>query len=218
MDFFEVREEQILALMKGLQLIERLNPEKVAGLEMFLYGVTSDPRLLAEAKEVIMDYAEEYWDEEGRTTLSQEDLTLPEIAIAVPLSADAIYALMGSGIQVSGMDFAYKSGAGEGIRERRFINPSKGVRITWKSLKAPTLASSDINLHGYLSQHGTGQGMTVNEKAKRSEPAAIPVPKKKVPGELDLTAEDREFMGQLGVTGSNKRLEGLLDGFLNNGR
>lgn len=177
MEYFEVGKKELVALMDGLTLIERLARDEVNEMALYLYGVTSDPIILAEAKESIMDSAEEYWDEEGNTTLAEEDISLPEIAIAMPLSADALYALLGSGLDNTNLTFAYNTGGGEGARTSYFSASYRGrVRITLQRLGKMALAKEDFNLRDFLAKNGSGQPMAIQKKTQRTEPAVAPAP------------------------------------------
>lgn len=218
MDYFETDERDLLALMKGLQIIERLNPEKVSNLTLFLYGTTSDPAILSEAKEIIMDYAEDYWDEGGRSTLTEADIELPEIAVSIPVSSDILYGLLGSGIRAAGLEFAYLGEGGEGVRERSFINTSTSRRrISLRLLNKASLADTDTQLSRFLTRSGSRQPMKIKETAKRSEPVAPPPKRDEFQDRLN--PDDDEFMRQLRIQGSNSiegrnSIEGLLEDFL----
>ena len=51
MDFYEIMPEDLSDMYKGLRMVERLSPEGVANLDIHLYGITSDPKVLTIAKE-----------------------------------------------------------------------------------------------------------------------------------------------------------------------
>ena len=82
MDYYEIDEKRILALMDGLHMIERLNSEKAAELALHLYGITSDPGVLSAAKATVIDSLEEFYDEEGETTLSEEEVAIAEVGMS----------------------------------------------------------------------------------------------------------------------------------------
>ena len=219
MEYFWADEQSLRSLMGGLEIIERLSAEKAGELSIFLYALTSSPGVLAAAKEAIIDSAEDYWDEEGNPTLTEEDVALPEIAVAIPLSSDALYALLGSGIHIEGLGFAYTSGEGEGIREASFLSTrwTRG-RASMKDLASPALAKDDLSLRDYMARTGKGQPMSISKSVRRTSPARLsparpaaprpPAP----PGELPSpTPEDQEFYRQMGIKSS---LEEALDGFL----
>ena len=172
MDYFEAREEDLVALEGGLRIVEHLNREKAGELGICLYGLTSDQWLLAEAKEAIIESAEEYWDENGDTTLADEDVTLSEIALSIPLSADDIYALLRTGFRVKDLDFAYNTGGGEGPRTGHFYESRwSQSKVTLKKLSRMALANSDLELRDFLIKSGNGQPMEIRKKTQRTEPA-----------------------------------------------
>lgn len=213
MEYFRANEQELRSLMEGLEIIERLSAEKAGELGIFLYGLTSSPGVLAAAKEAIIDLAEDYWDEEGNPTLTEEDVSLSEIAVAIPLSSDALYALLGSGIHIEGLGFAYTSGGGEGIREASFPNTRwmRG-RASLKDLSSPALAKDDLSLRDYMARTGKGQPVSISKSVRRTSPAQPPAPRPPVTGELPpSTPGDEEFYRQMGIKSS---LEEVLDGFL----
>jgi len=205
MRYFTIDEKSLASLMRGLELIERLDAEKVSELRLHLYGMTSDPNVIRLAKEYIMENYEEFLDEEGNTTLEEEDVSLPEIAVAIPLSADTIYALLGSGIDVHGTEFAYLSGEGEGARTGHFHMPeAKRLPITSGAFSRMALASEDVWVRDFLLEGRTNQPMSIRKKERRTEPA-IPVEEGGTPPEASAGGEPTPRTGSLGQ---------LLEGFL----
>jgi hypothetical protein len=179
MDYYEINEKLILALMDVLGMIERLNSEKAAGLALHLYGITNDPGVLSAAKETIIDSLEEFYDEEGETTLSEEEVSIVEVGIAIPLSSDAIYALFSRhGIDVQDLDFSYAftDVKKEGVRDAHFMGIGMRTRLTFGALQHPVLAEDSYNLSRYMAKYKSGQPMAVNKKVNREEPATIPSP------------------------------------------
>jgi len=69
MRYFTIDEKGLASLMRGLELIERLDAEKVSELRLHLYGMTSEQGVIYEAKAYLMDNLDEYMDEDGQTTL-----------------------------------------------------------------------------------------------------------------------------------------------------
>ena len=218
MEYFWANEDDLRSLMRGLEIVERLSTEAAEELGIFLYGLTSSPGVLAAAKEGIIDLAEDYWDEEGNPTLTEDDVSLSEVALAIPLSGDTLYALLGSGIKVEGLGFAYASGEGEGIRETSFPN-TRWMRgkVSVKDLSSPALAKDDMSLRDYMARTGKGQPMSISKSVRRTSPAKPPAARPPLPrppasGELPPpTPGDEEFYRQMGIKSS---LEEVLDGFL----
>jgi hypothetical protein len=212
MDYYEIDEKRILALMDGLSMIERLNAEKAADLGHYLYGITTDPGVLSAAKEAIMEGLEEYYDEEGQTTLSEEDIALGEVGLAIPLSSDAIYALFSRhGIDVKGLDYCYASAdeKGEGIRDGHFY-PSLWVRATvnFGSLRHPVLAEDSFNLKHYMAKYKSGQPMAVIKKLQREEPATMPA----------APAAPQALPAGTPITGSVNQIRKVVENFLDRRR
>jgi len=198
MRYFTIDEKGLASLMRGLELIERLDAEKVSELRLHLYGMTSEQGVIYEAKAYLMDNLDEYMDEDGQTTLEEDDISLPEVAIAIPLSADTIYALTGSGIDMHRMEFAYLSGGGEGVKTGTFYNESaKRTRVTMGSLSRMALASDDIWLRDFLLERRTNQSMSIRKKERRTEPA-IPVEGEEMPPEAPVGGEPTPRISSLG--------------------
>lgn len=213
MDYYEIDEKRILALMDGLNMIERLNNEKAAELNLFLYGITSDPGILSSAKETIIDNLEEYYDEEGETTLGEEEVALAEVGIAIPLSSDAIYALFSRhGIEVQGLDFAYASmdEKGEGVRDEHFLGTGMRTRVTFGLLQHPVLAEDSYNLRRYVAKYKSGQPMAVSKKVEREQPATMPAAPAAPPPQIPPTGMPRE--------GSVKEIRDVVENFLDRRR
>ncbi len=215
MDYYEIDEKRILALMDGLHMIERLNSEKAAELALHLYGITSDPGVLSAAKATVIDSLEEFYDEEGETTLSEEEVAIAEVGIAIPLSSDTIYALFSRhGIDVQGLDFSYASTdvKGEGIRDAHFMGNGMRARLTFGALQHPVLAEDSYNLKRYMAKYKTGQPMAVNKKVQREQPATVPPPvvPEPVPPQAPPTGTPH--------TGSVKQIRDIVENFLDRRR
>ena len=110
MGYIEVyHQEDVLKLRDGLEVLERfVDNSELYELQMWLYGMCTDPTILKVAKEAIIPNAEKYWTDDG-SSLLEEDMELTEIAIAFRLSADNINILYGSGFPLDDLDFAYQS-------------------------------------------------------------------------------------------------------------
>jgi hypothetical protein len=174
--FIETNEDQMLKLREGLELLETLDRDAIRDLDLFLYVLTSDPSVLDAAKEAI---AEDYSSaaEEG-AEITEEDVELGEIAIAIPINSDTIYALTGSGIKLRDEYFAYSGGEGEGVRRAYLYAASYRPVVTMHSFSHMALASSDSWIDDYLEKtggHGTVE-TRIKKKVQRSEDATRPVP------------------------------------------
>ena len=221
MEYFEAGEKELLSLMQGLNIIERLNAEKASELALYMYGITSDPTLISGAKEAIIENAFDYMDEEGEPTLTEEDIALNEIALAIRLSADTIYALTGSGIDVYNVEFAYLAGEGEGVRDGHFMEARwKRAKVTLRTFSQTAIAEDDTNLRDFLLKSGSGQPVRISKPPiPRTEPAAVPAkpaaPQTPPSGTLNLNqGYDQQFLKDMNITSSLKE---LVDGFLDQG-
>jgi len=166
-EYIETTEEQLLGLRDSLDLLEQLNRDKIRELDIYLYGTTTDRGLVDAAKEAIADSSYE-------VEITEEDVNLTEIAVAIPISGDTIYALTGSGFRVDRhISFAYQS-EGEGPRDLNYGASSYRPNISFSVLKNPALADSDLNLGEYLKQYGTGGAAQIKPKVRRTEEATQP--------------------------------------------
>ena len=176
MDFMWIDEDRLSTLYEGMRMMESLCHGKVWEMEIYLYGMTSDRGVISAAKESIIDLLEEYWDEEGTTTLSEEEVSLNEVAIAIHLNSDTIWTLLGRhGLDVYQLDFAYLGTGGEGVRVTSFsTGAANRTRLKFSGLKNPVLAEGSIHLREYLTQQENGQPMAINKKVERGQPAVAP--------------------------------------------
>jgi len=180
-NFLEITEEQMLRLREGLELLETLDRDAIHEIDICFYGLTNDPSVLAAAREVI---ASEQDDE----NVSEEDVELGEIAIAIPLSSDVIYYLTGSGLKLRDEYFSYPGVEGEGPRRNYLGYAHYHPTVTTHSFQHMALALSDSWVDDYLQKVG-GHGAVatrIKKKVQRSEEATQPVPviEQKTPGQL----------------------------------
>jgi hypothetical protein len=162
--YVDVNEERLTRLHDGLDLLEMVDRDGMHSLDLYLYGLSKNPQLLDAAREAIADSEE----------LDETDIQLSEIAVAIPLGADTIYALMGSGIRAKREDFAYLGGAGEGVRTMSFAFGHFKPQIALSSFSKMALASSDSWLDDFLRQEGTGQQATITPAVHRNQEATQP--------------------------------------------
>lgn len=166
--YLDISEDQALKLREGLELLETLDRDAVTGLDLCIYGLTHDPQVLDAAREAIASDSED--------EISEEDVQLGEIAIAIPISSDTIYALTGSGIKLKDEYFAYSGGGGEGTRRGYMFSASYRPTITMHSFSHVALASSDSWIDDFLEKTG-GKGVQptqIKQKVKRTEEATQP--------------------------------------------
>src|SRR5208337_395755 len=104
--FIEIDESKLVALHDGLDLLEMLDRDAMSELDLYVYGITTNEGVVDAAREAIADSRD----------VTEQDVQLTEVAVAIRLGADTIYALHGSGIRLDNEDFAYMGEGGEGIR------------------------------------------------------------------------------------------------------
>lgn len=151
-------------LHDGLELLEMLDRGHMAGLDIHVYGITNNAQLLDAAREAIADSEE----------LAEEDVQLAEIAVAIPISADTIYALRGSGIRLDREDFAYMGSGGEGIRILSFAFGHYKPTATLSQFSKLAMASSESWLDDFLNKEGSRTPAKVTPNVHRTEEATQP--------------------------------------------
>ncbi len=166
--YIDISEDQVLKLREGLELLETLDRDAVKELDLYLYGITNDPQILDAAREAI---AEDHEEE-----ITEEDVQLTEIAVAIPISADTIYALTGSGIRLDREYFSYVAGEGEGTRRAYLYSASYHPTATLHSFQHIALGESDSWVDDYLEKEGSKQPAEIKKKVQRSQDATRPVP------------------------------------------
>lgn len=164
--YIEITEDNLLKLHDSLELLEMLDRDKMLELDLHVYGITRDPGIIDAAKEAIADGAE--------NEISEQDVHLAEVAVAIPVSSDLLYALGGSGFRLKREEFAYLGEGGEGVRTLSFTFASFKPTVALSSLSQIALASSDSWLDDYLRQFGNKEPAKVENKVRRTEEATQP--------------------------------------------
>jgi hypothetical protein len=162
--YIDIDQERLSHLHEGLELLEMVDREAIAGLDLCVYGITNNASILDSAKEAIADSEE----------VAEQDVALTEIAVAIPISSDTIYALNGSGIRLSREDFAYMGSGGEGVRTMTFAFAHFKSTVTLNSFSKLAIASSDSWLDDFLRKEGSGQQAKVTPAVHRTEEATVP--------------------------------------------
>jgi hypothetical protein len=164
--YIEINEERLEKLHDGLELMEMLDREAMHSLDLHVYGVSNNPQLLDAAREAIAESEE----------LAEEDVQIAEVAVAIPISADTIYALLGSGIKLTREDFAYLGTGGEGTRTMSFTFAHYKPTVNMGAFTKIALASSESWLDDFLRKEGSGQAAKVTQNVHRTEEATQPGP------------------------------------------
>jgi hypothetical protein len=162
--YIDVNPERLSDLHGALELIESVDREAFRNLDLHIYGITSNPQIVDAAKEAIAENAD----------LAEEDVQLSEVAVAIPLSADIIYYLAGSGLKLQREDFAYMGSGGEGVRTMGFAFSHYKPTVNLGYFSKLALASSDAWLDDFLKKEGSGKPAQVAQNVRRTEEATQP--------------------------------------------
>lgn len=162
--YIDVNPERLENLHEALELIESVDREAFRNLDLFIYGITNNPQIIDAAKEAIAENAD----------VAEEDVQLSEVAVAIPLSADIIYFLAGSGLKLHREDFAYAGAGGEGIRTMGFAFAHYKPTVNLGYFSKLAVASSDAWLDDFLKKEGSGKPATVSQSVRRTEEATQP--------------------------------------------
>jgi hypothetical protein len=164
--YIDIDEERLHKLHDGLEMLEMLDREAMQTFDLNLYGLTNHPSVIDAAKEAIAGA--------GEGDITEEDIELSEIAVAIPLGADTVYALGGSGIKLRTEGFAYTGEKGEGIRTSNFGYANYRATVALNQFTQLAIASSDSWLEDFLSQYGNKQPVEIKQNIRRTEEATQP--------------------------------------------
>lgn len=162
--YLEIDEERLMKLYDGLSVLESLNLDTIHEMDLFLYGLTQSETIVDAAREAIADDAD----------LSENDVQLSEVAVAIPLGADSIRALAGSGFKARREDFAYMGTGGEGIRTKTFAYSHFKPNLALTEFTTMAIAQSDAWLDEFLKQYGNKQPVEIKQNVRRTEEATQP--------------------------------------------
>ena len=162
--YIDVSPEDLEKLHEGLKLLEMVDRDAVNGLDLFLYGISNNAQIVDAAKEAVADNEE----------LTEDDVQLAEVAVAIPLSSDTSYYLNGSGLILRREDFAYLGGGGEGVRTLTFAFAHYHPRVTLSYFTKLAIASSDAWLDEFLRKEGTNKPAQITQNVRRTEEATQP--------------------------------------------
>jgi hypothetical protein len=165
MRYVQISSADVDKLYPALQILERVNHESESSLEYSLYGLTSDPGIIAYAESALQEFYSE--EEDGQT------FKLTDIAISFPMSSDGVYYLTGSGLRIESQSFAYQTGSDEGVRTAEFSwTPSGGTvpRMTLNDFSVLALADGDSWLDEFYKEFR--EKISKPEELERTEPAA----------------------------------------------
>jgi hypothetical protein len=144
--YINVTEEQINSLRDALSLLDHLNPDKSATLDLYLYAMVNSVGVVDAAKEAVAETAEQEMDE--------TQVQISQVAVAVPVSSDTLYYLAGSGLKLHREDFVYVSG-NDGPRQGSFAFSHYKPTLSLREMQNLVLADSDAWLDQFVRQSGT---------------------------------------------------------------
>ena len=200
MEYVDIKQEDLLKLRDGLEILDRLDNDNRQ--QIYLYGISQDPIILDAAREAVAESADD-------PAITEESVQLAEVAVSVPLSADGIYALTGSGLPLDSGDdeFAYRT-QGEGVRVVAASWARVKAKVTIADFTRIALASDSIYLNRFLSQRGTNTPAAIQREVKREVPATAAPP---TPGAAPATAPQ---MKQTSSKTATVRIKDIVEDWL----
>jgi hypothetical protein len=151
--YVNVTESQLISFRDSLSLIDHLDPDKSQTLELFLYGIVSSVGVVDAAKEAIA--------QTSKQQITETQVQLSQVAVAVPLSSDTLYYLTGSGLKLHREDFVYVSG-NDGPRQGSFSFSHYKPTLSIRDMQGLVLADSNAWLSQFIRQAGTKLSTKIN--------------------------------------------------------
>jgi hypothetical protein len=175
--FVQIDAEELSKLRPALQIFERVSHASYSEFPSYaVYGFTTDPGLCEHASEIVNDY---YADDEE----AQAKVNLTAIAVAIPVSADELYYLTGSGLKADVQEFAYSSGGVEGVRTLNFKDSQwqqSAPKMTAEMFSQLALADGDSYLDEFYTQHAKAVPQSAEvgrtEEAVNDQEPVVPAP------------------------------------------
>lgn len=167
-NYIEIDAERLAKVHDGLDLLEAVDRAEGGGalksLDLHLYGITTNPQIIDAAREAIADSED----------LAEEDVQITEVAVAIPLDADTVYYLTGSGIKLNREDFAYMGSGGEGVRQLSFAFAHYKPTVALSYFSKIAIASSDSWIDDFLRKYGSGTPAQITPAVHRNQEATQP--------------------------------------------
>ena len=159
MRYTTITKEVLSSFRTTLAVLEQVSDDP---LEIYLYGLTTNPGVLAKAEQSL----EYLGDEEDEVS------KLGQIAICLRLSDEAIRLLEGSGLTLDDEEFAYVLG-GDSARTSSIRYGKGAARITDEDFSEMAIATSDTWVDDFLTKHGTvgAPGKLIEGQVTRNHPA-----------------------------------------------
>jgi hypothetical protein len=208
-EYAELYNGDIQKLRDGLDVLDRV-VSSIDGLDIWLYGVVTNPTILAVSKGAIIQYDEASFDEFDNPTLDESHVEVSEIGVYIRVSPDVLDMLMGSGYPIADLPFVYQEGEGEGVRTLFFsdsesVGSSDKIRIS--DLNEVSVAQSESYIDMYFMEKSKKLKVKINRNVNRTEeatehphpegkepevPGAAPMPKQT---SLKLSSIVEDFLG-----------------------
>jgi hypothetical protein len=209
----------LIKLRDGLDILETHGlveyGNEITGMNIWLYGIVTDASILERAKEALIDSEEEFMDDLGGPTVSESDMTLTEIAIAVQIRGSGTIDTLHRGYPLNEPEylvFAYQRGEGEGVRTAKFNNAGFSDTITLDKMSKQALYPGEDELNAYLQEQGTGKQMQVKRKVQRNEEATVNAPH--IPEPPKLETPQPEPVAKQTSLAHGRKLSDIVEGFL----
>jgi hypothetical protein len=159
MRYSTISKEILSGFRTTLSVLEQVSDDP---LEVYLYGLTTNPGVLAKAEQAL-----EYLGDEG-----DEAPDLRQVAICLRLTDEAIRLLEGSGLTLEDEEFAYVRGK-DSARTNSIRYGKSPARITDEDFTEMAIATTDTWVDDFLTKHGTvgAPGKLIEGEVSRDQSA-----------------------------------------------
>jgi hypothetical protein len=168
MKFVGISKEDLDGLHRSMEILEGVYGDN-DHFRPVLFAIVNQGGLLQLAADAIREAGD--YEEQDQSPVPAA------IAVAIPMSSDALYYLAGSGLMVGDEEeFAYTTGDSEGIRTGSFIFGSGNrERLSQNQMIALAVAEDDTYLDEFLTAHGPATTKTEQEApVERTESVSAP--------------------------------------------
>jgi hypothetical protein len=172
-EYSELYNNDIDKLRDGLDILDRV-VDSIDGLDIWLYGIVTNPNVLEVARGAIIKYDEPSMDDHGNSTLEDGDVQVTEIGVYLLVSPDVIDMLNGSGYPLRDLRFVYQEGDGEGTRNSLFSDSdslSNDDTIRTSDMGEIAVAQSESYIDKYFTDKSNKLKVGINRKVRRNEEA-----------------------------------------------
>jgi hypothetical protein len=207
MRFVGIAKEDLEGLHKAMEIFGEVYDHD--DFHPVLYVLINQGAVLDLAGEAIHE-AGDYDNDEGQ---AQESPKPSMIAVAVPMSSDQLYYIVGSGLYIGDAqeEFAYSSGE-EGARTCNFSYAGGREKLSLNQIVALAVSDDDTYLDEFLLSHGPSEPVenTENKPVERTEEVTAPAKAefKADPGEPAVPTPG--VQSKLKAAGSSKGIDKVL--------